>query len=130
MKASVILIKSSVVINTAGLHVGGGVQVATSFIDELSGSDINDLSVSVLISSEVHRNLLELKTDASVFDQYHVFDVYGIKAFFQELPNIFVMPIWFSLSLDQLITRFLPELKLLVSPSLGFYIPTMTSTHY
>ena len=39
-----------IIVNAANLHVGGGVQVATSFIYELSRLKINDLSISILSS--------------------------------------------------------------------------------
>lgn len=81
--------KYLIVVNAAGLHTGGGVQVATSFIDELSKMGVGDLSVSVLASSEVHRNLMDLGTDTSVFSAYRVFDVFGIRAFFSGISRYF-----------------------------------------
>lgn len=78
-----------IVLNSAGLHAGGAVQVATSFIDEVSKLDINDLSVTVLVSTEIHNNLLELGTDTSIFDSYQVVDVFGVMAFFARLDRYF-----------------------------------------
>lgn len=78
-----------IVLNAAGLHTGGGVQVATSFFDELTKIGIGDLSVSVLASTEVHRNLVDLGTDTSVFSGYRVLDVFGVKAFFSGISQYF-----------------------------------------
>lgn len=78
-----------VVLNAAGLHAGGGVQVATSFIDELTKIGLGDLSVSVLASTEVHRNLVDLGSDTSVFFDYRVLDVFGVGAFFSGISRCF-----------------------------------------
>lgn len=73
-------LKKKVVVNSANLHVGGGVQVATSFIYELSRLDINDLSISILSSNEVFENLKDLETDFSVFHDFSVIDVQGLRS--------------------------------------------------
>lgn len=62
-----------VLINAANLHVGGGVQVATSFIQELatrSSEWKSILRISVIASSAVDANLSELQVDTSVFSSY------------------------------------------------------------
>lgn len=81
--------KKSVVLNAAGLHGGGAVQVATSFIDEISRLDCSDLEIGVLVSSEVHKNLSELGVAVDRFDMYRVFNVYGFKAFFSGISAFF-----------------------------------------
>lgn len=47
----------NVLINASNLHVGGGVQVATSVISELSGDFSFGSDVSFLVSDEVYKNL-------------------------------------------------------------------------
>ena len=67
-----------VLINTSNLHAGGGVQVATSAIAETSGGIANYEGVSVLLSTEVKRNLDALgfqRSDAILFE---TLDVHGI----------------------------------------------------
>jgi glycosyltransferase involved in cell wall biosynthesis len=69
-----------IAINSSNLHVGGGVQVATSFIDELSRLNIKNLSISIFVSSEVNANLMQMGTDSSTFTSFKVIDVYGLSA--------------------------------------------------
>lgn len=78
-----------VLINCSNLHVGGGVAVATSFIDCLSKKDNIDLDISLLLSSEVKANLDALDTDYCAFANVTVFDVYGIGSFFAGFKYIF-----------------------------------------
>lgn len=67
-------------IYASNLHVGGGVQVATSVINELSLLEFGGDEVTVWASSEVNRNLDELQTNKSLFSSYQVIDHFGIKA--------------------------------------------------
>jgi glycosyltransferase involved in cell wall biosynthesis len=70
--------KKKVLINAANLHVGGGVQVATSFIDELSQIESEIIYFHIICSTEVDNGLAKSGTDTSNFLSYRVFDVYGI----------------------------------------------------
>ena len=67
-----------ILLNASNLHVGGGVQVAVSFIYELSCMDMYIGNVSILISDEVHANLQSINTDYSRFADYEVFNTYGL----------------------------------------------------
>lgn len=82
-------------INTANLHVGGGVQVASSFLTELSkiiesGGFHSDITVSVLCSDVVKQNL---PNDFS-YDVFHHFFVENIHGF--KRPNKDVRAIFFG----------------------------------
>ncbi len=65
-----------VLINASNLHVGGGVQVASSFISDLYRLGIFDFHI--ICSSKVFENLSS-DVDVSLFHQFSVCDVYGIK---------------------------------------------------
>jgi len=71
-----------VLINAGNLHAGGGVQVAVSFIYELSLIASFSHSYSVIASSEVDENLASLGADISVFSSYEVYDFNGLKSIF------------------------------------------------
>ncbi len=81
-----------VLINAANLHVGGGVQVAVSFIYELAADPnlIAGLEVTLIVSSEVHRNLQAINVDSSCFFLYEVFDIYGLRALSPSVGKKFV----------------------------------------
>lgn len=70
-----------VLINAANLRVGGGVQVAVSFIFELSKMSANAARFDLVVSSCVHDNLQECGFDSSVFLSYRVFDSCGAFSF-------------------------------------------------
>ena len=72
-------------INASNLHVGGGIQVATSLIEELSLLKSSEFKISVIASDEVNLNLLKLKTNLNSFDRYEVFNSYGISTFISGL---------------------------------------------
>lgn len=78
--------KKSVLINCSNLHTGGGVAVATSFLDCIS-RDANDgvFDIHVLCSTEVHNNLISLNVDLQFFSSYVVKDFYGISALWKGL---------------------------------------------
>lgn len=63
----------------ANLHVGGGIQVATSVIDELSRSSPSPTGVSVWASSAVDANLKQLGFKSAAFDNYEVVDHRGLS---------------------------------------------------
>lgn len=79
----------SVCINSSNLHAGGGVQVATSFIDELSHLNRDGLNVSVFASCEVAKNLSQLGVDTSVFNEFKVIDSYGLWALLPKFSRYF-----------------------------------------
>lgn len=78
-----------VLINCSNLHVGGGVAVATSFLDCLGMLDLEDLEIHVLCSSAVHRNLQVLGTDLSGFASFYIQDFRGLQAFWKGLSKSF-----------------------------------------
>jgi glycosyltransferase involved in cell wall biosynthesis len=69
------------------LHSGGGIQVAVSFIDELSQMGDLSLSLSILVSDEVHNNLQAIDIDCSRFSSYEVFNTYGLSTLWSNLGN-------------------------------------------
>jgi len=70
-----------VLINCANLHVGGALQVASSFIFELQYQKINAEKVNILVSSEVETSLGKLNMPSNV--QIHNINTYGLKALFK-----------------------------------------------
>lgn len=81
--------KPRILINCSNLHNGGGVAVATSVIDCLSRMDHGGLSLSVLLSTPVERNLRDLGTDLGVFERSETRDFHGIPALWQGLDRHF-----------------------------------------
>jgi len=80
--------KKNVLINAANLHVGGGIQVATSFIDELSRIDSEIIDFHIICSSEVDNGLAKSGTDTSKFLSYRVFDVYGLGSSLRKFSKL------------------------------------------
>ncbi|MDD4853758.1 MAG: glycosyltransferase [Acinetobacter towneri] len=75
-------------INASNLHFGGGVQVAISFLYELSRMMNKDLSsIHIVSSSEVDNGLSRLNTNTAVFGSYEVIDTHGLQAFNSKLNN-------------------------------------------
>ena len=75
-----------VLINCSNLHTGGGVAVASSFIDCLSvESESRKFEIHLLISSEVDQNLLSLGTNKRRFASCTVKNFYGISALWKGL---------------------------------------------
>lgn len=72
-------------INLSNLHSGGAIQVAVSFIEELSRIDELPLGLAIIASSEVHDNLQEIKCDLSCFNNYEVFNTYGVSGLWSSL---------------------------------------------
>lgn len=70
-----------VAINAANLHLGGGIQVAVSFLQALLDGDFDVASLAVFASSEVDKNLRSAGADPGRFAHYQVHDVYGARAF-------------------------------------------------
>lgn len=74
-----------ILINASNLHVGGGVQVATSIIDELSRSKSSMLGLSILVSEEVDKNLKSIGCNLSKFSSYQIFNCYGLSTLWSGL---------------------------------------------
>lgn len=70
-----------IAINASNLHLGGGIQVAASFLHALLDGDHDAGAFSVFASSEVDRNLRDAGADPRGFGGYQVHDVYGMSAF-------------------------------------------------
>lgn len=80
---------SLVLINSSNLHTGGGLQVAISFIYELSLMVDNDFSyIHIVTSKEVDKGLKNLNTKTDRFGQYKVINTYGLQALRSPLNNI------------------------------------------
>lgn len=71
---------NKVLLNASNLHVGGGVQVATSVIGELTLMDNVPEQLEVWASDEVDKNLRSLNYDLTVLPHYSVVNSYGLKA--------------------------------------------------
>lgn len=82
--------QSQVLINASNLHVGGGVAVATSFIDELSQMSSVQFDVHVMVSALVNKNLMSLNVNTDVFESYTVVDSYGISAIWRGIDKKFL----------------------------------------
>lgn len=80
-----------VLINATNLHVGGGVQVAASFIRELASIEPEyfEFDYVVLVSSEVDKNLRSAGWDGTGLKEYRVLDVYGLGALNPIYSNAF-----------------------------------------
>ncbi len=78
---------SKVIINATNLHVGGGVQVATSFIYSLYKMNCKDITIAC--STTVLSNLPK-DFEQSLFKDFIVLDVHGFSGFFnKKIERIF-----------------------------------------
>ena len=67
-----------ILINASNLHNGGGVQVASSFINELPSVPNNIIqNFDVIVSSEVDKNINQ--STKSFFKNYKVHNIFGLK---------------------------------------------------
>lgn len=70
-----------VLINASNLHNGGGIQVAISFIYELSLMIDRNLSyLHVVTSTEVDEGLKRLNVNVDSFGNYEILNTYGLQA--------------------------------------------------
>ncbi len=69
------------IINASNLHIGGGVQVASSFIYDLYKLSVFD--VTIVCSKVVYENLPN-DINEHLFDNFIVMDVYGVKSIFDK----------------------------------------------
>ena len=97
--------KKKVLINCTNLHVGGGVQVAVSVVDEISVIESEVLEFHVVVSSEVDKGLLKTGTSTAKFPSYQVYDVYGIEASSKSFSKLFQ-------GYDAIFTVFGPDYRL------------------
>lgn len=74
-------------VNASNLHVGGGVQVATSAIIELSSFPDAAPQLHVLASSTVDHNLRSANAQLGNFASYRVHNSWGITSLWQSLPT-------------------------------------------
>lgn len=79
------MFKKKVLINASNLHSGGAIAVATSFIKELSYLNPDDLSISLLISTSVSKNLASFNVDLNALNNVVVKDYYGLSALWNGL---------------------------------------------
>lgn len=79
--------KKHVLINCSNLHVGGAVAVASSFINSISMKKTLEFDVSILVSTKVMKNLVELGTDISNFRTVTIADFIGISALWKRLDE-------------------------------------------
>lgn len=83
-----VIASKKILISVGNLHNGGGIQVATSFLHELSLMEIsNHLSIDIVVSKEVADCLTRLCTNTSRFNSYEVINIYGLKAYFSKLNS-------------------------------------------
>ena len=80
---------NAIAINASNLHSGGGVQVATSFIDELSRIDFKDLNIHIFASKEVNDNLISIGTNLDIFKNYNVINIHGLEALKPSITGVF-----------------------------------------
>lgn len=71
----------NILVNASNLHVGGGVQVATSAISEILERGIGASELSIAISKEVEENLCSQDLDAPSGSNLTQIDVNGIDLF-------------------------------------------------
>lgn len=76
-----------VLINASNLHQGGGIQVAISFLYEISIMLKDMKLIHVIASTEVNEGLIYLNVNTSVFGNYFVFDSFGLNAFTSKLNS-------------------------------------------
>ena len=74
--------QNKVLINTSNLHIGGGVQVATSFLYELSLLTNLNFTPTVYLSTEVNEELKRLGVNTNQ-KNWMIYNTYGLKDFFK-----------------------------------------------
>ena len=70
---------NKVLINASNLHVGGGIQVASSFLFELMSERKTPWNLSIVVSKEVQETISVLVQEINKFEEYEVIDVHGLK---------------------------------------------------
>ncbi|WP_457858470.1 glycosyltransferase [Psychrobacter pulmonis] len=77
-----------ILINASNLHNGGGVQVAISFLYEITLLELDLSRFHVIASSEVAEGLSRLNANVSKFGDYNIVDSFGIKALYSQTNKI------------------------------------------
>lgn len=95
-------------INLANLHVGGGVQVAVSLIDDLTKSNLDIGNIEIWLSSIIEENLINIGTDLSCFSSVRVINLFGIRTIFK-----FRLTLIFAYNFKAVLTLFGPSYFLL-----------------
>ena len=73
-----------ILINASNLHSGGGVQVASSFINELPSISNNIIKCfDIIVSSEVDKNIN--KVTKNFFKNYKVHNIFGLKKYINNI---------------------------------------------
>lgn len=80
--------KEKILINASNLHNGGGVQVAISFLYEITLLELELLKFHVIVSNEVAEGLSRLNANISKFGDYNIVDSFGIKAIYSKTNKI------------------------------------------
>lgn len=110
------MIKKKVLINASNLHTGGGVQVAASFIYELSmlGDNIDLGNVAIVCSDAVKRSLPK-STYLGVFSRFDIVNIHGfskpnksVQMLFRGFDVCFTVfgPVYFKIDVDKHICGF------------------------
>lgn len=105
-----------ILVNASNLHGGGGVQVAASFIYELSKltNNIDLKTVSVVCSTSVNSSLVE-SIDTNVFESFEILDLKGVakptssqKVLFSGFHTCFTVfgPFYYRIKVDKHICGF------------------------
>ncbi|PRD68390.1 glycosyl transferase family 1 [Malikia spinosa] len=76
-----------ILINASNLHTGGGVQVATSFIHEISQLGSCDLNLTIFASTAVTNNLKKINSPSLQSLKITTIDTFGISGFFSKLNS-------------------------------------------
>lgn len=71
------------IVFASNLHYGGGVQVATSTILDLSKNEEIAKNIHVYVSSKINSNLIETDFKSRNFYKYEILDSFGIFSIFQ-----------------------------------------------
>lgn len=79
--------QKSLLINASNLHVGGGVQVATSVIAELSLLKNLPSGLVVWVSDEVDANLRKLECNLNSIPRYEIVNSYGLQLIVSKVSN-------------------------------------------
>lgn len=74
-------------INASNIHVGGGVQVAASFISEIAARIDVPECLHFWASDEVHANLIASGIDLSLLKNYEVVNTYGLRLVFSSVSS-------------------------------------------
>lgn len=100
-----------ILINASNLHVGGGIQVAASFIFEFSKmlEEFSNFDIYIYASTEVNKNLVLQGVNVKILNSYTVLDVNGLEALIPSVSRKFK-------GFDLIFTLFGPFYSLITAP--------------